>query len=364
MLVCYDVDNSNNNYQKKQAFPPKLQDKTEKIINYFRKTTNTKRRVWNEILKIANFSYEIHPSQTTISRGAGITRSYANRLLHEISEESGLMEIVNRGYKVSCVYKITKWFFEIDIRSQLSEFFSAMKYIPIFGLLSLGNDGIFRKIKKFPFEYDTQLVKNNNKFIYKQHSQSTICKSDYKLSTKNVVSYEKNMESGNSRHVCNVRISTSIIKDIKLNYMFNLSKSGALKLICYPSKVLLLAIEDLKFANRKNIKNIYAWFKDRCNQHLKSNNLQCDYKLMYQMSEKHNVDLKQLSLIENQHTPKSLAPEKGRIIQIPKLTAISLQELRTRKYEQYLKNKDKPLSFSFEYFRKNIPQHIKDNDIN
>jgi DNA-binding transcriptional regulator YhcF (GntR family) len=77
------------------------------------------------LLSFSNNYFEIFPSRETIALKVGCTPHHIDKILTRL-ENIGVIEIINRGYRVTNSYKISDIFFLPEIREQLAKFFSSL----------------------------------------------------------------------------------------------------------------------------------------------------------------------------------------------------------------------------------------------
>lgn len=97
---------------------------------YFKCLSRAKRRILNFLIMLNNQHEDVFPSQTTLAEVADVCRQHANDILKQL-EGDGLI-LRNYRHKKSCQYKISSWFYNLDLRTQLTPYLDALKCLPYF----------------------------------------------------------------------------------------------------------------------------------------------------------------------------------------------------------------------------------------
>lgn len=224
--------------------------------------------------------------QGKIGASAGICREYVNRSLKPF-EDAGIIKIINRGVKKTCIYKIADYFRDPLNRSKLVSFFACFAFMPFNAYVCRG--GVWQK--RDQIENVTQLY---NKSIYSFNSSSFI---QHSLSSSPTNLFQQHspqqadildsityVKSCRKREIMN---ESSIRPSILALKSLNLTLSGQVTLMQFPDEAITYAAAALKKA--QGIKDALRFFLKQCHDYCKDNNLKRDYNFYNQLLQEYKL---------------------------------------------------------------------------
>lgn len=174
------------------------------------------KKILNLLLSFSNNYFEVFPSRETIAIKVGCTTHHVDKILTKL-EDIGVIEVINRGYKVTNSYKISDIFFLPEIREQLAKFFSSLT---TWGMNSLMRAAaLFRKNESLL----NGILFNYIKLPVYQREWSAMDD----ISLINQSRKEKELES-EENHTVNPSLSTKVDESAKFSLVENVyCESGA-----------------------------------------------------------------------------------------------------------------------------------------
>jgi len=165
---------SNNQYRRFRRFkqrwisidPKPMSEIVQNSQTFFKGLTEAQRAVLNYLLVWSNSYRNMYFSQSTIARDLGYSRGFVNRTLY-IFEQSGLIAS-NYRHKTSCLYKVSSWFDDLDIRESLRGLFKAFRWFPV-ALLLVRAPGSVTQEKSYIYNNNQVNIpyKDNSDYIYR-----------------------------------------------------------------------------------------------------------------------------------------------------------------------------------------------------
>lgn len=108
----------------------------EKILSLFQtEFSYFQLALLNQMVSLCSRYRIVYISQERLAQYLGCTRETVNRLLAKISE-LGLLRVINRGVKRTCLYQLPTMLFDFYVRKKLSKVIKSFDILPYFWLFS------------------------------------------------------------------------------------------------------------------------------------------------------------------------------------------------------------------------------------
>jgi len=109
-----------------------IQIEQNSLIEFFKSFSLAQRKVLNYFLAMRMRHQSIYSSQARIAAYAGITRQYCNRIIDWLYE----LGLIGRLYRhrQTCIYQVSEFFDNIDVRLKLVGVFAAFGYLTLFSM--------------------------------------------------------------------------------------------------------------------------------------------------------------------------------------------------------------------------------------
>lgn len=243
-------------------------------LSFFSQFTESQLAILNHFFYLDGRHKEIYVPQGKVGAFAGLSREYVNRCLL-IFEQYGIIKIINRGVKKTCIYKIADYFRDPINRSKLVSFFACFTFMPFSAYVCRG--GVWQKrdqIEKVTQLYNKSIYSSNlSSFIQHSSSSSPINlfqqQSPQQADIQNSITYVECCRKRENMDEQVIRPSILALKSL------NLTLSGQVTLMQFPDEAITYAAAALKKAY--GVKDPLRFFLKQCHDYCKDNNLKRDY---------------------------------------------------------------------------------------
>lgn len=266
--------------------------------SFFSQFTPAQLAILNRFFYLDGRHKEIYVPQGKVGVFAGLSREYVNRCLL-IFEQAGIIKIINRGVKKTCIYKISDYFRDPVNRTKLVSFFACFAFMPFNAYVCRG--GVWQKrdqIEKVTQLYNKSSFNSNlSSFIKNSLSFSPTNlfseQSPQQADIQNSITY---VECCRKREIMNEQVIRPSILALKA---LNLTLSGQVTLMQFPDEAITYAAAALKKAY--GVKDPLRFFLKQCHDYCKDNNLRRDYNI-------YNTLLQEYKLPDNAKLSNSTLP--------------------------------------------------------
>lgn len=250
---------------------------------FFGKLPLAYRGVLTYLLQFNKLHAKIFPTQTTIANYVGITHDHCNKVIKQLVTWG----LIGKEYrhKKSCIYTISSFFYEKNVRPKLSHIFTSLKSILLLAaLLSVVNNSC-------QTEYVNQLNRRVNKsfkeeFLSSSLSLNNIKFINYYARTRpltvglegRMVMLTMEQKAHILSQVGNVKpedVFSPVFDQVK---SLNLTVAGKARLSAFPDEAIEYAEKAYQqFPKKQEIRNKYAFFMKLCWKYTNENKLYPDW---------------------------------------------------------------------------------------